>query len=173
MNVQGPRIACALVAALLAGACAGHPPVARDAFAIYPLADTTVTIDEAAGADLSSLELAAMPVLSARDLEWYRWPSHVFAVKPDARSRLERRFGGRGPRGVVPFVVVAGGERRYLGAFWPMWSSLLPYVPHLSIPLGQPLRMAAPGPIGQVPDPRGKEEIRRSLEAAGLLEEGD
>ena len=78
----------------------------------------------------------------------------------------------------MPFVVVAGGERVYLGAFWTHLSSYLPKFPVcyadpaiLAIDADLPksaIRIEAPQIEGQE-DPRGDARVREALEAAGKL----
>ncbi|HUT24712.1 MAG TPA: M56 family metallopeptidase, partial [Sumerlaeia bacterium] len=76
--------------------------------------------------DLQSLALDPTPLLTDKDIVSYDWDRHLVRLKPGVRERMmPKKPELRG----IPFVVVANGERVYLGAFWPPESSFSHYCP--------------------------------------------
>jgi hypothetical protein len=101
----------------------------------------------------------------------YSWPHHAFRVTPETLLRLktleQRPYMSQGR----PFVMVAGGERIYLGAFWYAYSSLAPTVPHIQVaPLSLNIARAWAIPESTA-DVREDPRIYGLLKAAGILEE--
>jgi hypothetical protein len=94
----------------------------RSTFAIYLVAapvDPRVLVR-----DLErwrKVELAPEPIISDADIISYDFSKHAMRLKPEALKRIPRP----GVEG-ISFVVVAGGERIYLGAFYIGVSSI-PY----------------------------------------------
>ncbi len=89
--------------------------------AIYLLEDEELTGLEAGELELEELTLAEGPVLTEHEIIAYGWDSHMIWVREGALSDWPQ------PLDVsvlgIPFVVVAGGQRRYLGAIWHGLSS--------------------------------------------------
>jgi len=64
--------------------------------------------------DLEKLVLDPTPLLTDEDIVSYDWDRHLVRLKPGVRERMmPKKLELKG----IPFVVVAGGERIYLGAF--------------------------------------------------------
>ncbi len=75
--------------------------------------------------DWSQIRLSGSPVISATNIISYNFTDHSMRLKPEALAKI--------PKPSVegtPFVVVANGERIYLGAFTTISSSMGP----LSVP---------------------------------------
>ena len=163
---------CLVLGPLLGWSCAGSPP-RLEQFAIYRLADSTLSVADAAKWDLGDLTLEADPFMATTDIIAYSWSDHVFDVTPAMLARLEdigaRPYMSRG----MPFVVMVGEERRYLGAFWYGYSSLAPTVPHITVaPLFRPLRLRQSWPIvDDAVDLRQDERVHGALKRAGLLKD--
>jgi hypothetical protein len=146
------------------------PPVEeqKHSFGIYLVAVTPEKPWDASSlGDLAALTLAKEPVVADGDLLNYDFAHHAMVVKRSALSRL--------PSPSVwhqPFVVVADGERIYLGAFGTMLSSWGTSVPTILVDFRGftnelVIERAYPAPgFGMGPDPRSDERIRVAL--AGL-----
>jgi hypothetical protein len=108
-------------------------PGSSNTLAIYLLA-------EKRGHKLDKLKLEAAPVLADRDFVWFNTNNHQFAIKVEAAKRLGRRLNEGlpvgdpwvGADGVLrydvegsdtPFVLMASGERIYVGMFSSEYSS--------------------------------------------------
>jgi hypothetical protein len=162
------------MAALVAGCNAPRKGVAHSteppahSFGIYLVSFTPTQPWSAAGlGDLAALRLDKKPVISDADILTYDFANHTLVVTRSALARMPDP-----PVWHQPFVVVADGQRIYLGAFSTMVSSCGTSVPtilvdfrdstnELTIDLGYP----APG-FSDGPDPRSDERIRTAL--AGL-----
>jgi LysM repeat protein len=145
-------------------------------FGIY-LVDSQASPHEVQQMNLSALDLAETPILSAADIVTYDANTHEFQLTEAAYARigaLEVPVQG------VPFVVVAGGERIYSGAFWVAYSSLsfegivIETLPALTGRADRTLRIQLAYPesrdlfTGQ--DLRADPRVLRALEAAGSLD---
>jgi hypothetical protein len=157
-----------LAIAALLGGCAPEPP--RD-FAIYlPSGDMTVT--QMAAAELGTLPLQDIPVLSTADIVYYRWGTHEIKLTGAGFERvmaLQVRTWG------LPFVVCVDRKAVYWGAFWTPYSSQSFEGVTIMLPLGAQdstiqIELGYPGSDffhGQ--DPRFDAEVRKALEQAGKL----
>ena len=125
--------------------------------------------------DLSHIQLAHSPVISAKDIISYDFTTHAMKLrhKPLAGVSLApgQLVGG------LPFIVVADGQRIYLGAFTSEVSSISLGVP--SIVAGRfntpedvaVIDRAYPSDqFGQGPDPRGDPRIKSALAALHKLQ---
>jgi len=146
-------------------------------FAIYLTAEPVDRRITAYGTgDWSHVKLDTSPVISATDIVWYAWSGHSIRLRPEALKRIPRPpVEGR------PFVVVADGQRIYLGAFTTSLSSFSIAVPSItvdrrSIFTNQPadvliIERGYPGDsFGRGPDPRPDSRIKDALSALGKLE---
>lgn len=121
--------------ALLLGSCLFEPPphfgwmhtgeLPQGGFAIHLLADSSMSGIAAAEQSLESLALASTPLISEADLESYDLCTHTLQLNEQAAARVADLLPEAGHIGVqgLPFVVSAGSERIYLGAFWSLVSS--------------------------------------------------
>lgn len=125
--------------------------------------------------DWSAVRLAESPVISATDIISYDFAEHAMKLRPEALARIPRP-----PVHGVPFVVVANGERVYLGAFTISLSSMSFAVPSIMVdgrvlatnraPDIMVIDRAYPGPsFGVGPDPRGDPRIKAALAALHKL----
>jgi hypothetical protein len=162
--------ACVLIA--LASSCTDlgtdSPRSAR--FAIYRLLDTTVAASSIWESDIDALALGTLPFIDVDDLKAYYWSTHTFVPNPHIDSVLKSMQYHGGNLGGLPFVVVVGTERIYLGAIWWPHSSLMPQVPYFEI-LGEGSYTINPPPLSSDPDRRGDPRIREALRVAGVLTE--
>jgi hypothetical protein len=117
-------------------------PLTESGFALYLLADTTLTANGLSGIPIDSLILAEKPALTIASLNWYRWSDHRLSVKSEVAAGLRPRLRRPTVFG-IPFVITAHGSRRYLGAFWYAFSSIAPAVPNIS---GDAFLMSDPPP---------------------------
>ncbi|MBX3744941.1 MAG: hypothetical protein KF833_06490 [Verrucomicrobiae bacterium] len=129
--------------------------------------------------DWSGVRLAASPVISQEDLVRYDATHHTVRLKPGVLDRIPK-LPGTG----VPFVVVAGGERIYMGAFMTIYSSASVAVPVILVdrPMfgaNQPpdtliIERAYPSSIiGVGSDPRADPRLTTALKTLGKLESSE
>lgn len=117
--------------------------------------------------ELATLPLAKEPVFSAADILSYGFARHRMFVKREALPHLPQPsvWG-------APFVVMADGQRVYLGAFGTMLSSSSTAVPTILVDFREftnslTIDRAYPAPgFAAGPDPRSDHRIRMAL--AGL-----
>jgi SAM-dependent methyltransferase len=125
--------------------------------------------------DWSQITLAPAPVISAEDIVVYDFPKHTMNLRPEALARISRP-----PVDGTPFVVVANGERIYLGAFVTGASSMSFAVPTIVVDRWSTdtnhhremvvIERAYPQPsFGVPPDPRGDERVKQALAAMEKL----
>lgn len=88
-------------------------------FEIYLVRDLTTA--DAVKKRLNELPLEEKPVLVHCEIVEYNWANHEIKL---INNSLEKELSGKVPVSGKPFVVVANGERIYLGAFWTPLSSL-------------------------------------------------
>jgi len=174
------KLLCCLAVAVSTQAGA-RPPMTRayapaDVFAIYLVADPVDGRITAYGrGDWSQLKLAASPLITGDDLISYEWSTHTMRLRREALARIPRP-----PVQGTPFVMVANGQRVYLGAFVTIVSSMPFAVPTISIDAqmvdpAQPadtlvIQPAYPSPSFSVgADPRGDERIKKALTGLGKI----
>ena len=125
--------------------------------------------------DWSTIRLAESPVISATDIISYDFAEHSMKLRPEALARIPRP-----PVQGIPFVVVANGERVYLGAFTTTISSMSFAVPSIVVdkyrlrtnqaPATLTIDRAYPAPeFGVGPDPRDDPRIKAALAALHKL----
>jgi hypothetical protein len=160
-----------LLCILVWGGCKDHSTQpSGPKFAIYKLADTTLTEAGARNLSLNSLELSSSAFLTETDILAYYWPTHSFTARASVDTTFTQMGRLLGRSGGVPFVVIASNSRIYLGTFWWGYSS--------SIPQGAYILIGSPSPytirreaLSSVPDLRGDQRIHDALESAGVLVE--
>jgi len=141
---------------------------------IYLLEDNSITAADAEKLSIESLIMASDPIITVSDIESYNWTDHTFALKPAAKVRVGELIGSPVSISVFgkPFVVVAHEERIYLGAFWPVHSSVLSPVPYINITLLDHFEQMPDMEIqwyGNDADPRNDQRIYQVLATAGVL----
>ena len=139
-----------------------------DAFSVYLLGDPALTLLDLEYPDVNELELQLQPIITADDIMSYDWNRHTFTLTKTANAELPSPgvFG-------VPFVVVSQGQRRYLGFFWSMISSVacphpLIFVDRYSDGCLYSIEAGFLDHAEEI-DPRQSKEIREALQAAGIL----
>ena len=98
----------------------------EERFAIYLLADSTITAGTAMEQSIESLIIADKPFMTSSDLKSYFWSSHSFELTSEMNSRWENFQKHGGKVSGMPFVITASGERIYSGTFWWAYSSQMP-----------------------------------------------
>jgi hypothetical protein len=138
-------------------------------FALYLVTEPRFTT-EAMKTALEDLKLSADPAVCDEDIAAYDWDTHVMHLTPEGLAWLPGMWGA-----YQPFVLIADGNRIYMGELDSMLNSVGPTIPMVS-------RNRAPGGQGRMgnelrispgqalaPDPRNDPRIRKALEAAGKL----
>lgn len=102
-------------------------------FSINLLEDSTITVDSALQVGLSQLKVSEKPWLSGKDIQYYDFSSHCIYLKAQRDSLFPNLVNGQFPGSwwAKPFVVLASGQRRYLGVFHSGFLSkdwTLPYI---------------------------------------------
>jgi hypothetical protein len=152
----------------LVGCDSGTGTEERADFAIYLLKDSKFTAAQTWTQSLESLALADSPFLATGDLTSYNWQTHEFSVSARVDSQLATFRRTLGPTGGIPFVVVVGTERIYLGAFWYAYSSQIPQVPFIDA-IGNAHRINKCESLLVSEDKRIDPRIYHALKAAGVL----
>jgi hypothetical protein len=121
--------------------------------------------------DWSKIRLAESPLISASDIIRYNFEEHAVTLRPEAYKRMPKP-----PLEGTPFVVMANGERIYLGAFSSGLQAFQFAVPTIEI---YDLRQQQSpytwfidrgySRSGTGPDPRGDPRIKSALTALGLI----
>ncbi len=118
-----------LMLMLLIGICGcddGDTLSTEDVFAIYLPEDMNTDYIKQGKYELSNLQLRDEPWLSIDDIDFYDFSTHYIYLKQRGKAL---------PSWTSPFVVVANGERCYLGQFHSPFSSSLPMSPTIMVPL--------------------------------------
>ncbi len=164
-----------LVFLALYGVCRAET---NTAFGIY-LADQLVDRRHTAmgQGDWSGIRLAKYPLISAEDIVSYDFTNHVIQLRPNVLAKIPRpTLEG------TPFVLVAGGQRIYLGVFTTCTSSMQNAVPNIMVDRAMMVTNQAPDILvidrgyphpefGLGPDPRGDERIKAALAALHKLKD--
>ncbi len=171
-------LACIAVISLI-GCCKSEKnplkPGLYDGFAIYTLADSTITATEAAQKSINSLGLQNEPIIADEDLDYYKWSDHSFSLKSNANERVRQLAKSRPTVFGIPFVVVAKKERIYLGAFWYAFSSVAPFFPTIDVTCfmlkgdSTTVLKIEKSWIENQPDVRNDDRIYQALKKAGVL----
>jgi hypothetical protein len=147
---------------------AGYHVGTGDEWAIYRLADTTLTSTKVWNNPLGSLQLESNPFITVRHIRYYHWTTHSIEGTPQLEALLDQITTTWGTVFGRPFVVVAQGERIYQGTFWWAYSSLMPQCPYIEIISRNPRRIELPS-LHQGVDPRSDPRIYRALKNSGIL----
>jgi hypothetical protein len=139
-------------------------------FAVY-LPAQKLSPQQLSGVGLADLELEDTPILSVDDIVAYSRETHEIELTASAYERIEQL---EVPVDGIPFVVCVGRDPIYMGAFWPLYSSLIfdgvviqmPLMdePVIQITLGYPSSSFFTGE-----DPRSDPRILQALAQAGRL----
>ncbi|HCG99215.1 MAG: hypothetical protein A2074_04345 [Candidatus Aquicultor primus] len=136
-------------------------------FAVYLVKDMKTFA--ASQVSLVELALEDKPFLTDDDLISYSWRDHKLKLNEDAIAKIPQAI----PLDGRPVVVVADGQRIYLGALWTPVSSLSASMPtmtlyngYLSIELGNSGQLSH----GKS-DPRDNARIYKALKDAGKLQQ--
>jgi len=132
-------------------------PRTRPLFALYAAIGD---IRDLENSPVEGFGLGDEPILTNEDIVEYDWNTHTLQLRPGSARRLHREYIRRA---VTPFVVMANGQRCYLGAFVSPISSYLPQVPtiQLHLSLDSPkYTIRASG--NQTDDPRSDPRMREA-----------
>jgi len=144
--------------------------ITESGFAIYGLADSTITAGQAWYLMLDSITLSQSPILTGEDLVAYYWSTHSFTAHPNIDTLFSQMRRLPGKSGGVPFVVVAENSRIYLGAFWWAYSSSLPQGAYIMISSPSPYTIQFDS-FSSLPDLRSDQRIYYGLKSTGILVE--
>lgn len=147
----------------------------KEIFAIYLLDDLQLSAVDASKKSLDSLTLAKDPLIIVSDIIHYIWKNHTFSLTQEASKKVKTVNDSQGSVFGVPFVVVVGSDRIYMGAFWWGYSSVAPTFPYIEVLIPSSIDESPttlkiePSWIEADPDPRGDTRIYLALKKAGVL----
>jgi HEAT repeat protein len=129
---------------------------------------------------LEKVELSDYEILTEKHIVSYDWDTHTMTLTKEGVQRIPSSslIGVRGRS----FVIVADGQRCYLGAFWSSFSSISCSVPVINIHKpGAPIesgkvqieRAYPTGKFAQGKDPRFDDKIKNVLKETGKLRYSD
>lgn len=122
-----------LLLSISAISCDNVTGVKETDFAIYTLKNEDQSLTDVADQALENVTIAPQPVINIYELHSYEWHSHTMILTSQVGSTLEQMVHPDSTNNQHPFVLMAGGERIYMGAFLPAWSSLKPNMPHIPL----------------------------------------
>ena len=93
-------------------------------FGIYLLTDSKLTTSDVKKKDIDSLELKNKPILNLDDIITYDWSNHKLDIQSESFERFKILDTMNVSTYGLPFIVIANGERIYLGTIYPLYSSL-------------------------------------------------
>lgn len=114
---------------------------------------------------MKNVELQDTPIITDKDIKLYNWFNHSLEINEEVYDRIPQVHTSG-----VPFVVVADGERIYLGAFWSSFSSLstrLPVIDTVQKPFS--ISLGYPQDNKEGCDPRSDKRIYKALNEIGKL----
>lgn len=172
MKVKNLSIALVLFCLLVLPGCRGVDDDKENfnEWAIYLLADPSLTSYQIRETPLAALQPAPTPFITIQDLRAYYWKTHQMDFTPEMEAALDTLTIKRGTVHGLPFVVMVGDERIYAGAFWWAYSSLAPCCPNILLIGPKRWQISLP-PLHEGADPRTDERIYWSLLAAGVIKE--
>jgi hypothetical protein len=139
---------------------------------LFLLADATLTSHDVATRELSSLVLAAVPLIQLSDISFYEQNAARLGLNPGQKigDRLRTKLGRVNLRG-LPFVLVADDERVCLGSFITNISSFSSVGPSVTVEdiASDDLLIAPPWGSTMTPDPRNDPRIVKVLTETGKL----
>ncbi len=135
-------------------------------FAIFLLADSTISAVHAVTQLIDTLILEDQPLIAIEDVEQYKWSDHTLTLNTE-NDRLKAMESSTGKSLGIPFVITVGEERIYLGGFWYWYSSYMPSFPYTSV--SSKGLYIEKGVSDGTKDVRNDDRIYQSLKAAGVL----
>jgi len=155
------------------------PKIENNAFAIYFLKDTTLTMKNIFNTDLKDLVLADDPWLSQDDIDFYDWSSHCIYLKKDKSFLFPNyQFYYLFPKSWMdlPYIVTVNNKRCYIGYFSTQSSTseypLLPYIDMLDVGLYPADILHSNWIFLYVKDTRDNKDVKENLIEIGLLHRG-
>jgi hypothetical protein len=122
-------------------------------------------------AEIAKTELESQPLLTEQDIVSYDWQTHTITLTESGEKKIPdtKAVGTWGKE----FLIVADGQRCYLGAFWISLSSIGHNNPIIDVaqrgPVVQIQRSYPSDRFATGDDPRPDKRIRRALEALGII----
>jgi len=164
-------LACAVVLAACEGmpSCGAETPAGLE---VFLLKDAQMSFETARERPLQDLVLQAKPWIAAADVDRYDWSSHCIYLKRHVPvPRRQILLSG------TPFVVIADGQRCYLGALWSLISSRgpegnVPMIDHDSENLVEISIGGWRRPGERPTDPRLDARVMKALRQKGQLHAG-
>jgi len=153
-----------IITALFYGCNDSTGPSNDDAFGIYLLRDSTLTTSDAKILPIKSLNVQEKPIISTTDIIEYHWADHIIILTTEAFERSKSIEGKIKSTYGLPFLVLVGEQKIYLGNIYPAYSSYI----HIDLPY---IRVApfiemriAKAPSQDVEDKRNDDNIYSALQ---------
>ncbi len=139
----------------------------QNRFEIRLLADTSLNAEQAKKLPLQSLSLASEPIVHLMLLQWYEWSTHTLTWDSWHNSQILLNYLPEVGSYGLPFVVLADGERVYLGALTGPNTVKLQDIPTISLPDVKPEGFRIEPASSH--DPRDDPRISKALASSGKL----
>ncbi len=152
-------------------ACSDSKSSDQDAplFAIYLLLDESVSAFDLRQDSIEDISISNSIVITEEDIISYGWSEHEILLSENASSRIKAL--NIEEKEALPFIVVAGNERIYIGSFWSPYSSYAPPFPTISswLPRDSRLWIHSGTDSAYGDDVRNDNRVYQVLEKAGIL----
>ena len=129
--------------------------------AFYIVQDTTLSAYDVKQS-VGSVSLVPTPLFTVKNITTYHWSTHTFEGTASFDSLMQRLRYIPGKTSGLPFVIVVGSDRVYVGAFWYPYSSQRPTVPYIDVYLSAPYQISR-SPADSV-DVRNDVRVRQALD---------
>jgi hypothetical protein len=163
-------IAAFILLAFLAGCTDPVEPGGQAAeFGIFLLSDDTLNTNDVKHISLDELVLKENPLIDIDDVVLYHWSDHTIDLTDEGFAKFKSVEGMVRSTYGLPFVVVAGGERVYMGTIYPYYSSYIhPDLPSIGVSpfISLTIERAVDDRIADV---RSDERVYNALQRRGKL----
>jgi hypothetical protein len=163
-------IAVFILLAFLAGCTDPVEPGEHAAeFGMFLLSNDTLNTNDVKYISLNELMLKENPLIDIDDVVLYHWSDHSIDLTDEGFAKFRSVEGMVRSTYGLPFVIVTGGEKVYLGTIYPYYSSYihpdLPFIgvsPFLSLTIERAVD-------DRIADVRSDERVYNALQRRGKL----
>jgi hypothetical protein len=138
-------------------------------FSIFLLKDDTLTTEQAKQIPLATIIVKDDPITSINDVVSYNWSEHSIELTKEGFNKFKSVESKIISTLGLPFIVMVGHEKVYLGNIYPYYSSYMHTdVPFIGVSPFTSLRIAR-APDTKIEDRRSDERIYKALERRNKL----
>ena len=139
----------------------------------YFLKDTQITVNQISNSNIYDLKLTEKPFLTYKDIIYYKWSEHSFEIDSSKAKIIQKICENNTSVFGIPFVVKVDQDRIYVGAFWFLFSSIVPVFPYIDAPINigknSYIFVINKSIDSTRPDLRNDQRIYNTLKKYGLL----